>query len=274
MSNDHHANKDQISGYELSRDWFDWSFENPELITPTHTAVYFFTLEHWNRLGQKEKFGLPTAMCMDAIGVKNWRTFSNAFTDLVNWGFLKLITKSKNQYSATVVAVVKNTKANTKALTKATQKHVQKQSNCIVVIDKPNNLITLEYNKSEIKISQPKFNFKNSLIDLGVSEIVASDWLKVRAKKKASNTETAFNGIKREIEKSPISANESIQIAVEKSWQSFKSEWIQNLNNKNGQTFKTTAGGKLSGNYAAAEQLAREIEEKSRNFVSPLHQSG
>jgi len=89
--------------------------------------------------------------------------------------------------------------------------------------------------------SKTIFNFKRSLIDLGVSENVASDWLKVRAKKKAANTETAFKGIKREIEKSPIPANESIQIAVEKSWQSFKSEWIQNLNQSNAKTINNNS---------------------------------
>lgn len=141
-------NEGNITGYELSRDWFDWCFENPDLISPNDTALYFFAIEHWNRLGQKEKFGLPTQMCMDAIGISNWRTFSKAFNNLVDWGFLKLITKSKNQYSATVIAIVKNTKANTKALTKATQKHVQKHSNSIAVIDKPNNLITIKPNNS------------------------------------------------------------------------------------------------------------------------------
>lgn len=135
---------DKINGYELSRDWFDFCFENTDLVTPTHTALYFFGIEHCNRLGWKEKFGLPTQMSMDAIGVKNWRTFSKAFNDLVNWGFFKLITKSRNQYSATVIAIVKNTTPNTKALTKAMQKHVQKQSNSIAVIDKLNNQITIE----------------------------------------------------------------------------------------------------------------------------------
>lgn len=135
---------EEITGYELSRNWFDWCFENPDLINPTHTALYFFSIEHWNRLGQKEKFGLPTQMCMDAIGVSNWRTFSKAFNNLVEWGFFKLITKSQNQYSATVIAIAKNTKANTKALTKATQKHLQKQDKTIAVIDKPNNILTLE----------------------------------------------------------------------------------------------------------------------------------
>lgn len=133
------AEKEAFNGYELSRNWFDWCFENPELITPGHTALYFFIIEHCNRFGWKEKFGLPTQMAMDAIGIRNWRTYKKAFDDLVDWGFIKVIEKSKNQYSATVIALVKNTKANTKALSKASQKHIQKQSRSIAVIDKPNN---------------------------------------------------------------------------------------------------------------------------------------
>lgn len=72
------------------------------------------------------------------------------------------------------------------------------------------------------------FNFKNSLIQLGVEDSIVSDWLKVRAKKKAANTETAFNAIRHEIEKASLSANECIKLAVERSWQGFKSDWVGN----------------------------------------------
>lgn len=41
----------------------------------------------------------------------------------------------------------------------------------------------------------------------------------------------------------------------------------------NGQTFKNNSGGKLAGTYKAAENFAREIEEKNRNFVSPMSKS-
>jgi len=132
--------KEDLNSYELSRDFFNWCFENPEKVTPTHVALYFFTIEHCNRLGWKLKFGLPSQMTMDAIGVKNWRTYSKAFNDLAEWGFLKVLEKSRNQYSATVIALVKNTKATTKALSKATQKHSQKHDSSIVGINKPDNL--------------------------------------------------------------------------------------------------------------------------------------
>ena len=132
----------EFNSYELSRNWFDWCFENPEKIKTNHTAMYFFIIEHCNRLGWKEKFGLPMEMTKDALGISNYRTYANTFNDLVDWGFIKVIEKSKNQYSANIIAIVKNTKANTKALSKATQKHSQKQSNSTVCIDKPINYIT------------------------------------------------------------------------------------------------------------------------------------
>jgi hypothetical protein len=133
-----------MNSYELSRNWFNWCFENPEKISPNHTAMYFFIIEHCNRLGWKEKFGLPMEMTKDAIGIKNYRTYSNTLNDLIEWGFITLIQKSKNQYSSNVIAIVKNTKANTKALDKAMQTHSQKQVHDTVCIDKPNNNITIE----------------------------------------------------------------------------------------------------------------------------------
>lgn len=130
----------ELNSYQLSRTFFDWCFENPEKISPTHIAMYFFIIEHCNRLGWKEKFGLPTVMVKDAIGIRNFRTYTNTLNDLVEWGFIIMIEKSKNQYSSNIVAIVKNAKAHTiaptKALDKAMQKQLQKQSNSIVSIDK------------------------------------------------------------------------------------------------------------------------------------------
>ena len=39
-----------MNGYELSRNWFDWAFENPELVNPNHTAIYFYVIDQCNRL--------------------------------------------------------------------------------------------------------------------------------------------------------------------------------------------------------------------------------
>ena len=120
-----------LNSYELSRQWFDFSFKNPELIKPIHTAIYFFAIEHCNRLGWKEKFGFPSQMTMEAVGIKSHNTYIKAFNELVDWGFFTMIQKSFNQYSANIIALSKfdkaNDKAQAKALDKAFTNHKQKQ---------------------------------------------------------------------------------------------------------------------------------------------------
>lgn len=136
-----------MNSYELSRAWYDFCFVNPEKIKPLHSAIYFFAIEHCNRLGWKDKFGFPSQMVMEAIGVKNWRTYSAGLNDLIDWGFIKMVEISKNQYSANIIALVKYTKATTKALDKALQKHSTKQGQSTVSIDKQYN--KEQYNKEQ-----------------------------------------------------------------------------------------------------------------------------
>tara|TARA_R110002020_G_scaffold175493_1_gene367421 strand:+ start:28900 stop:29565 length:666 start_codon:yes stop_codon:yes gene_type:complete len=130
--------------YSLSKHWFNHGFENPEKIKPIHTAVYFFAIDHCNRMGWKEKFGFPSQMAMEAIGVKSWRTYSSALNDIVEWGFIIMIEKSKNQYSSNIIAIAKKAKAQSgaesKALAKALKTHGSKHCSSIVSINKPNNL--------------------------------------------------------------------------------------------------------------------------------------
>ena len=85
----------------------------------------------------------------------------------------------------------------------------------------------IKENKKEEKL--PVFNFRKSLLDLGIEKQIVEDWLKVRKTKKATNTQTAFDLIKSQIELSKLSANECIKISVGKSWSGFKAEWINNL---------------------------------------------
>jgi len=80
--------------------------------------------------------------------------------------------------------------------------------------------------------------FKAKLINLGVTADLASDWMAVRKTKRATNTETAFKSIEKEILKSGLSPSECIRIAIENSWSGFKNEWLRNqktFNNGNQQ---------------------------------------
>ena len=71
------------------------------------------------------------------------------------------------------------------------------------------------------------FSFTKELISLGVEEQIVKDWLKVRRKKKATDSITSLNAIKKQIEVSGKSANECIKICVEKDWKGFSAEWLK-----------------------------------------------
>ena len=116
-----------MNGYTISRDYFDWAFENPELVSSNETAMMFWITEVWNRCGQKDKFTLPASQTMEAIGIKSYKTYKKTLDNLLKWGFITMIQESRNQYTANVIALVKNTEPKLKALGKAMNRHEPKQ---------------------------------------------------------------------------------------------------------------------------------------------------
>ena len=110
------------------------------------------------------------------------------------------------------------------------------------------NISPLEINNNKGK----RFDFKQALIDMGVNREVAEDWMLVRKSAKATNTETAFHRIKHEIEKSGLSANECITIAVSRSWRGFQADWV--FNQRQRQTGRVSV---LDNNKMVAQELMR-----------------
>lgn len=216
-----------MNSYELSRQWFDFSFENPELIKPIHAAVYFFAIEQCNRLGWKEKFGLPSHMVMEAIGVKNWRTYKKGLVDLVEWGFITMIEESKNQHSSNIVSIVKNTKAldkaHTKALDKATSMQGTKQSQSTVQgtvsINKPINHIT---NKQINKQTSDVCDFENLICNY-FSQTTESQKIKVHGFFRNLKNKNEFENFK----KQTLAYIEYKKRAKEKThgWWGYQSSW-------------------------------------------------
>lgn len=121
-----------------------------------------------------------------------------------------------------------------------------------------NQLLNNEDKSSNKNIKDVRFDFKKSLLEIGVSPQVAEDWLKVRKAKKAANTETAFKRIQHEIQLSGLSADECITIAVERSWQGFKAEWVANYQRQSPQRpTGRRAVSVLENNKMVAEELLR-----------------
>lgn len=142
--------------FELNRTFWDFAFSNPEKIKPNHCAIYYFALEHCNRLGWKQKFGFPTSMVLEATGIKSYSVYKKTFDELVEYGFFEVIEYSKNQYSSNIIALKENYKAPIKALDNAFIKHSSKQDESI---SQSTDSINIQdtINKNTIELSFEKF---------------------------------------------------------------------------------------------------------------------
>ncbi|MCY1446705.1 hypothetical protein D9M71_632880 [compost metagenome] len=72
-----------------------------------------------------------------------------------------------------------------------------------------------------------------------MSEQHAKDWLEVRGGHKASVTDTAIEGIKREARKACVSFGEAIRISAENNWRGFKADWLSKPAANGGSQFMT-----------------------------------
>jgi hypothetical protein len=144
--------------FALSRRWFDFCFDHPDKVRPSHTAIYFFAIEHCNRMGWKRKYGFPTTMVMEAVGIKSYTTYKQTLDELVEWGFIDMVERTKNQYSSNIIALSffdeAYVKASDKALDKALSKHASKQHQSIVSIDIQENNYT---NRQEEAVQHKRF---------------------------------------------------------------------------------------------------------------------
>lgn len=93
-----------MSGYELSRRWFDFAFQESECKVQ-HTALYMWIIEVNNRLGWKKEFGLPTHDTMEGLSIGNKNTYYSALRDLQKWKFIEIVKESKNQYQANIIKI-------------------------------------------------------------------------------------------------------------------------------------------------------------------------
>ncbi|MDD4211589.1 MAG: hypothetical protein PHC46_04310 [Clostridia bacterium] len=221
----------KVTGYELSRAWFDFSFENREKIKPIHAALYMFCIELCNRLGWKEKFGLPTTMAMEAIGINSYNTYIKTLNDLIEFGFIKMVTVSKNQYSSNIIALSNFDKALDKALDKASIKHVTKQGESTV---QSNSSIIKQINIEQINIEQinqlkkvirdyeSKNGFDLSFIDTQFLPII-QQWLEYKSDKgekykSQSSINTLYKHLLKYSNYNPTTAEKIVELSMANNW--------------------------------------------------------
>lgn len=92
--------------FDLIKRWHEFAFENTDKIKTIHGSLYFYIIYLNNRLDWTTKFQLPSDKAMHYVGVKDYRTYSIALSNLVEWGFIEIITKSTNNYTATTISIL------------------------------------------------------------------------------------------------------------------------------------------------------------------------
>ena len=149
-----------MNGYTLIRNWYNFKFENPDKVKHAHSDFYCYLVDQWNRLGQKENFGLPTFYTMECLGIGSYNTYKKVLNELIDFGFVILVKDSKNQHHSKIIALSNIDKALDKPLDKASAKALDKPLD--EALDNISKQINNETNKqlSEYEIK------KNQLLGL------------------------------------------------------------------------------------------------------------
>jgi len=185
---------EKLDYFKLMRDFWDYAFKNPECIKPNHCAVYAYAVETCNRLGWKEKFGFPTSMVLEAVGIKSYSVYKKTFDDLVSFGFFEVVEYSKNQYSANIIALKENYKAPVKAPEKHLSKHV---STHLTTHSEYNKTLKQENSKDHLK----PLNEKTQNEILGEEVLQDEIWLEAIAMKNRIRVEDVSDWISKFNEK-------------------------------------------------------------------------
>lgn len=147
------------NGYELTSWWFNFMSENSDKVECKHTALYLYIVEMFNKRNWVETIGLPTDFTMGVLNISSYKTYSNTLNDLIEFGFIKLVEKSKNQHTSNKVALVKNTKASSS--------HIPKQ---IESNDQSKLSITKLINNETIKLINSNVDLLNKKLKLWIEQ--------------------------------------------------------------------------------------------------------
>ena len=130
-----------LNGYELTSSWFLFVAENSDKVECKHTALYLYIVEQFNKRHWVEVVGLPTDFTMSILNMSSYKTYSKTLSDLIDFGFVKMVENARNQHTSNKIALVKNAKADTKAVSKHIPKQVESSDQSTSSIIKLNKLL-------------------------------------------------------------------------------------------------------------------------------------
>ena len=142
---------------------------------------------------------------------------------------LPLLVKNFNHTSKNILPLLVKI-FNTQSIT------IKNNSQSNKKINKKDSAEQPESKKSESQKSE-KFDFKNALIENGVSEKLATEFMQVRKAKGGVNTERAFSILSKQIEKANLTFTQALEYCLnrQKPWAAFEAQWYFNEQNRTSQ---------------------------------------
>lgn len=77
-------------------------------------------------------------------------------------------------------------------------------------------------------VASHHFDALNYLVQCGAEEQVAMDWLRIRTKRNAANTKTAFSEIIKKIGQSGLPVDDALKLCCSRNWIGFEAHWVEN----------------------------------------------
>lgn len=93
-----------------------------------------------------------------------------------------------------------------------------------------------------------------------IGDKLLADWLEVRkAKRSGKLTETAFKGLEREAGLAGLTTEQAVQVCCERSWVSFKADWMVNKQSTNVQDARLKVAQQIFGGQHGNDRSPRDI---------------
>ena len=212
-----------MNGYQLTRQWFEWRFNNPGKLSAGHAELYFYIVDRWNYFGQKAEFGLPRLHTMEVLSIGSRNTYKKLFGDLIEHGFIKLIRESCNQYHhSSIIGLSKFEQAPATPLETPTEQPIEQSDN------QPPDPIGNLKNKETKEPKKEDFDFSG----YGELEPLVKKWLDYKKSiKQGYKSQQSLNSFFKRLKNL---SGDNILIADSIIEQSIASEWkgIFTLQNK------------------------------------------
>lgn len=156
----------RLTAFELTRNWFDFAFENPEKVNVMQTALFMWLIEANNRTGWAMKFAFNTEDACFATGVSNRKTVWKALNELVENGFVVMVYKSSHKHKPTVISLMSELKETDGSLDNALLNLSEKRTGTETV----SGLVTPQYGNGTETVSGHSLKHENHKPQTGKHE--------------------------------------------------------------------------------------------------------